>query len=119
MRVFYSVSITCVKVLRNWEGGFFRRNGLLCFDHYLDFSTDSDNKYEAIQKPGPKPPESYSQAGRASFFCPIYVWSVFYMAMIEVQKLHKWYGDFHVLQGITESVNKGEVLGHLWAVRFR
>ena len=32
------------------------------------------------------------------------------MAMIEVQKLHKWYGDFHVLQGITESVNKGEVL---------
>jgi len=32
------------------------------------------------------------------------------MAMIEVQKLHKWYGDFHVLQGITESVDKGEVL---------
>ncbi|QGY41532.1 ATP-binding cassette domain-containing protein [Pseudodesulfovibrio cashew] len=32
------------------------------------------------------------------------------MAMIEVQKLHKWYGDFHVLQGINESVDKGEVL---------
>lgn len=32
------------------------------------------------------------------------------MAMIEVNKLHKWYGDFHVLQGITENVEKGEVL---------
>ena len=32
------------------------------------------------------------------------------MAMIEVNKLQKWYGDFHVLRGITESVNKGEVL---------
>ena len=52
----------------------------------------------------------FRQADRASFFCPIYVWSYFYMAMIEVQKLHKWYGDFHVLQGITESVDKGEVL---------
>ena len=32
------------------------------------------------------------------------------MAMIEVNKLQKWYGDFHVLKGVTESVNKGEVL---------
>ncbi len=32
------------------------------------------------------------------------------MAMIEVNKLHKWYGDFHVLQGISENVEKGEVL---------
>jgi polar amino acid transport system ATP-binding protein len=32
------------------------------------------------------------------------------MAMIEVSKLHKWYGDFHVLQGISENVEKGEVL---------
>ena len=35
---------------------------------------------------------------------------VCFMAMIEVNKLQKWYGDFHVLKGITESVNKGEVL---------
>ncbi|GAB7023380.1 amino acid ABC transporter ATP-binding protein [Salidesulfovibrio brasiliensis] len=32
------------------------------------------------------------------------------MAMIEVNNLQKWYGDFHVLQGITENVDKGEVL---------
>lgn len=32
------------------------------------------------------------------------------MAMIEFQDIHKWYGDFHVLTGITESVEKGEVL---------
>ncbi|MCM0755153.1 amino acid ABC transporter ATP-binding protein [Desulfovibrio aminophilus] len=30
--------------------------------------------------------------------------------MIEIQKLQKWYGDFHVLRGVTESVDKGEVL---------
>ena len=32
------------------------------------------------------------------------------MAMIEVHKLQKWYGDFHVLRGISENVEKGEVL---------
>ncbi|XPV75011.1 MAG: amino acid ABC transporter ATP-binding protein [Desulfovibrio sp.] len=32
------------------------------------------------------------------------------MAMIEVKKLQKWYGDFNVLQGINENVEKGEVL---------
>lgn len=32
------------------------------------------------------------------------------MAMIEFQDIHKWYGDFHVLKGITETVEKGEVL---------
>ena len=32
------------------------------------------------------------------------------MPMIEVHKLQKWYGDFHVLRGITENVEKGEVL---------
>ncbi|WP_022661016.1 amino acid ABC transporter ATP-binding protein [Paucidesulfovibrio longus] len=32
------------------------------------------------------------------------------MAMIEVKDLHKWYGDFHVLKGINESVEQGEVL---------
>ncbi|MDD4951974.1 MAG: amino acid ABC transporter ATP-binding protein [Desulfovibrionaceae bacterium] len=32
------------------------------------------------------------------------------MAMIEVNGLQKWYGEFHVLKGITEEVNKGEVL---------
>jgi polar amino acid transport system ATP-binding protein len=32
------------------------------------------------------------------------------MAMIEVRDLHKWYGDFHVLKGINESVEQGEVL---------
>ncbi|MFV0421883.1 amino acid ABC transporter ATP-binding protein [Oleidesulfovibrio sp.] len=32
------------------------------------------------------------------------------MAMIEFNDIHKWYGDFHVLKGISESVEKGEVL---------
>jgi polar amino acid transport system ATP-binding protein len=32
------------------------------------------------------------------------------MAMIELKDVHKWYGDFHVLKGISESVAKGEVL---------
>lgn len=31
-----------------------------------------------------------------------------YMAMIEFQDVHKWYGDFHVLNGISEKVEKGE-----------
>jgi polar amino acid transport system ATP-binding protein len=30
--------------------------------------------------------------------------------MIEFNDIHKWYGDFHVLKGISESVEKGEVL---------
>ena len=30
--------------------------------------------------------------------------------MIEFKDVHKWYGDFHVLKGIEESVEKGEVL---------
>ena len=30
--------------------------------------------------------------------------------IIEFSNVHKWYGDFHVLKGITESVDKGEVL---------
>lgn len=32
------------------------------------------------------------------------------MAMIEFQDVHKWYGEFHVLNGISEKVEKGEVL---------
>ncbi len=32
------------------------------------------------------------------------------MAMIEFHNVHKWYGDFHVLKGITDSVEQGEVL---------
>ena len=32
------------------------------------------------------------------------------MPMIEFKDVHKWYGDFHVLKGIEESVEKGEVL---------
>ncbi|WP_273191906.1 amino acid ABC transporter ATP-binding protein [Oleidesulfovibrio alaskensis] len=32
------------------------------------------------------------------------------MAMIEFNDIHKWYGEFHVLKGISESVEKGEVL---------
>ena len=32
------------------------------------------------------------------------------MSMIEIQKLQKWYGGFHVLRGIDETVEKGEVL---------
>ncbi|HJA09006.1 MAG TPA: amino acid ABC transporter ATP-binding protein [Candidatus Mailhella merdigallinarum] len=30
--------------------------------------------------------------------------------MIEFQDIHKWYGEFHVLKGISEKVEKGEVL---------
>jgi polar amino acid transport system ATP-binding protein len=30
--------------------------------------------------------------------------------IIEFSNVHKWYGDFHVLKGITETVEKGEVL---------
>jgi polar amino acid transport system ATP-binding protein len=30
--------------------------------------------------------------------------------MIEFKDVHKWYGDFHVLKGIEESVEQGEVL---------
>ncbi len=32
------------------------------------------------------------------------------MSLIQIQSLNKWYGDFHVLKNITESVRKGEVL---------
>ena len=32
------------------------------------------------------------------------------MPMIEFKDVHKWYGDFHVLKGIDESVEQGEVL---------
>jgi len=32
------------------------------------------------------------------------------MPMIEFKDVHKWYGDFHVLKGIEESVEQGEVL---------
>ena len=32
------------------------------------------------------------------------------MAMIEFHDLHKWYGNFHVLKGINEEVEQGEVL---------
>lgn len=32
------------------------------------------------------------------------------MAMIEIKDIHKWYGNFQVLKGISESVEKGEVL---------
>ena len=32
------------------------------------------------------------------------------MAMIEFHDIHKWYGEFHVLKGISEKVEKGEVL---------
>ena len=32
------------------------------------------------------------------------------MAMIEFHNVHKWYGDYHVLKGITDSVDQGEVL---------
>lgn len=30
--------------------------------------------------------------------------------MVEVEDLQKWYGDFHVLKGINQTVHKGEVL---------
>lgn len=32
------------------------------------------------------------------------------MPMIEIKDVHKWYGEFHVLKGISERVEKGEVL---------
>jgi polar amino acid transport system ATP-binding protein len=32
------------------------------------------------------------------------------MAFIEIKGLHKWFGSFHVLRGITEQVEQGEVL---------
>ena len=32
------------------------------------------------------------------------------MPMIEFKDVHKWYGEFHVLKGIEESVEQGEVL---------
>ncbi|NCC25546.1 MAG: amino acid ABC transporter ATP-binding protein [Deltaproteobacteria bacterium] len=32
------------------------------------------------------------------------------MSLIEFHNVHKWYGDFHVLRGIDEQVDKGEVL---------
>ena len=30
--------------------------------------------------------------------------------MIRIENIHKWFGDFHVLQGITERIDKGEVV---------
>ncbi len=33
-----------------------------------------------------------------------------FMAMIEFIDVHKWFGDFHVLGGISQSIEKGEVL---------
>ncbi len=30
--------------------------------------------------------------------------------MIRIENIHKWFGDFHVLQGITERIVKGEVV---------
>ncbi|EPR42848.1 ABC transporter related protein [Desulfovibrio sp. X2] len=32
------------------------------------------------------------------------------MALIDIRSLNKWYGDFHVLKNINETVEKGEVL---------
>ncbi len=32
------------------------------------------------------------------------------MAMIQIQDLNKWYGDFHVLKDVSETVEQGEVL---------
>ena len=32
------------------------------------------------------------------------------MALIEIRSLNKWFGEFHVLKNVTESVEKGEVL---------
>ncbi len=32
------------------------------------------------------------------------------MAMIEIKDIHKWYGEFHVLKNVSQSVEKGEVL---------
>jgi polar amino acid transport system ATP-binding protein len=30
--------------------------------------------------------------------------------LIRIEDIHKWFGDFHVLKGITENINKGEVV---------
>ncbi len=30
--------------------------------------------------------------------------------MIRIEDIHKWFGDFYVLQGISEQINKGEVV---------
>jgi polar amino acid transport system ATP-binding protein len=30
--------------------------------------------------------------------------------LIRIENIHKWFGDFHVLQGITETVERGEVV---------
>ena len=30
--------------------------------------------------------------------------------MIRIEDIHKWFGNFHVLKGITENINKGEVV---------
>ena len=32
------------------------------------------------------------------------------MAMVEFHNVHKWFGDFHVLRGINQAVERGEVL---------
>ena len=32
------------------------------------------------------------------------------MPILEIHDVHKWYGDFHVLNGISETVEKGEVV---------
>ncbi|MFW5722041.1 MAG: amino acid ABC transporter ATP-binding protein [Desulfohalobiaceae bacterium] len=32
------------------------------------------------------------------------------MAMVEFHNVHKWFGDFHVLKGINQAVERGEVL---------
>lgn len=41
------------------------------------------------------------------------------MSLIEIRDVHKWYGEFHVLKGISERVEKGEVLVICWAFRVR
>jgi polar amino acid transport system ATP-binding protein len=30
--------------------------------------------------------------------------------LIRIENIHKWFGDFHALQGISEQINKGEVV---------
>ncbi|MFO7717239.1 MAG: amino acid ABC transporter ATP-binding protein [Thermodesulfobacteriota bacterium] len=32
------------------------------------------------------------------------------MALLEFKDVHKWFGDFHVIKGVTETVERGEVL---------
>ena len=41
------------------------------------------------------------------------------MPILEIRDVHKWYGDFHVLNGISETVEKGEVVFYLRTFRFR